>query len=499
MANISIVIVDDEVLVRQGIKSYIESAGEDMEIAGTFSNPKDAIDFLKNNSVNILITDIKMAQMSGVDLIRYCMRYLYPMGIIVLSCYNDFEYAREAFALGASAYILKDEVTQPQLISEIKRIYLRHKSMICNQTETGNFNVQDVPQYPEHPCIVAKINFRTRHEQFSPIKMNADSKIVFDVASEIVRSNSIGRLINHGDEMMLCIEPEDVHDIKSMTEKITLAAKQLYTNLLNYFNERIYLSVSDLSAGQEFRDAANQAARAADLAFYDTESTLFFFSDLVGTRPEPNVSFYTRQIELSSKEWYACFQSDLDAYFAWARLKTLPPKKLIKNMQGFLYKLEDHLQAYYGIAFSDLCLCPAVNDRDVLDGMDYYDTVRDYVLFITNKAIRYISGLQTSDAAFQRIVEYIDNHFASPVTLAVLAESFHINSSYLCKLFKEKMNISFVSYLNQVRIDHVKQLLKNPRFSLEEIAEKTGFNNANYLVRVFKKMTGRTVGEYRRQ
>lgn len=499
MANISIVIVDDEVLVRQGIKSYIESAGEDMEIAGTFSNAKEAIEFLKNNSVHILITDIKMAQMSGVDLIRHCVRCLYPMGIIVLSCYNDFEYAREAFALGASAYILKDEVTQPQLISEIKRIYVRLKSMICNQSETGNFSIQDVLQYPEHPCIVAKINFRTRYEQFSPLKMNADSKIVFDVASEIVRSNSIGRLLNHGGEMMLCIEPEDVHDTKSITEKVALAAKQLYTNLLNYFNERIYLSVSDLSAGQEFRDAANQAARVADLAFYDEESTLFFFSDLLGTKPEPNVSFYTCQIELSSKEWYACFQSDLDAYFAWARQKILPPKKLIKNMQGFLYKLEDHLQAYYNTAFTDLCLRPGAIDRDILDNMDHCEAVRDYVLFITNNAIRYIGGLKAADAAFNRIVEYIDNHYATPVTLAVLAESFHINSSYLCKLFKEKMNISFVSYLNQVRIDHVKQLLKNPRFSLEEIAEKTGFNNANYLVRVFKRMTGLTVGEYRRK
>ena len=60
------------------------------------------------------------------------------------------------------------------------------------------------------------------------------------------------------------------------------------------------------------------------------------------------------------------------------------------------------------------------------------------------------------------------------------------------------MNKSFVSYLNQVRIDHAKQLLNSARFSLEEIAEKTGFNNSNYLVRVFKRTTGQTIGEYRK-
>ena len=498
MAKISIIIVDDEVLVRQGIKSYIESAGENMEIAGTFSNAKDAIEFLRNNSIQILITDIKMAQMSGVDLIRHCVGCLYPMGIIVLSCHNDFEYAREAFALGADAYILKDEVTQPQLISEIKKTYLRLRSTTINRYEADTFAAPDTTRYPDHPCIAARINFRVKYEQFAPLRMNADSKVVFDVASEIVRSNSIGQLFNFNGDMVLCVEKEDANDAMAMKEKIALAAKQLYANILNYFNERVYLSVSDLQVVQDFREAAIQTASVADLAFYDTESTLFFHSDRTEIAIELSVAFYARLIELPSQEWHACFQADLGAYFAWARKNILPPKKLIKNMNGFLYKLEDHLLTYYGIAFTELHPRLGAINRDTLDCMDNCDTVHDYVLFIVDNAMRYVNGLRTSDAAFQRIIEYIDTHYASPVTLAVLAETSHINSSYLCKLFKERMNISFVSYLNQVRIDHVKQLLKGGRLSLDEIAEKTGFNNANYLVRVFKKTTGQTICEYRK-
>ena len=393
MAKISIVIVDDEVLVRQGIKSYIESADENMEITGTFSNAKDAIEFLQNNSVQILITDIKMAQMSGVDLIRHCVRCLYPMGIIVLSCHDSFEYAREAFALGADAYILKDEVTQPQLIAEIKRTYVRLRSAAVNHCEAAEFTAPDTAQCPSRPCIAARISFRTKYERFTPLKMNADSKIVFDVASEIVRSNSAGRLLNLNGEMLLCIEPEDASDVKAIREKVTLAAKQLYVNLLNYFNERVYLSVSDLCAAQDFRGAVNQATSAADPAFYDTASTLFFFSDRGRTDAESKAAFYTRLIDLQSQEWYACFRADLEAYFARARRVILPPKKLIQNMHGFLYKLEDHLFAYYGIAFSGLSPQLAAVDRDILDAMDNCDTVQDYVLFIVDNAMRYVNGL----------------------------------------------------------------------------------------------------------
>lgn len=496
MAKISIVIVDDEVLVRQGIKSYIESAGENMEIAGTFSNAKDAIDFLQNNSVQVLITDIKMAQMSGVDLIRHCVQCLYPMGIIVLSCYDNFEYARETFALGADAYILKDEVTQTQLIAEIKKTYTRLRSTAVGHGAVAERGSTDAKQYPNTPCVVAKIGFRLKYEQFTPVKRSADSEIVFDVASEIVQSNSLGLLLNLNGDMVLCIEKGP--DVNVTSRKLTLAAKQLYENMLNYFNERVYLSVSDLQADQDFRDAVNHAAGAADQAFYDTASTLFVRPAGGAAMEESNVAFFARLIEMPSQEWHERFRKDLDAYFAWARATVYPPKKLINNMHGFLYKLEDHLLTYYKATFADIHPRSGAINCDYLDAMDNCDTVRDYVLLIVDHAIQYVNGLKACDAAFQRIVEYIDNHYASPISLATLAETFHLNASYLCKLFKDRMNKSFVSYLNQVRIDHAKQLLNGARFSLEEIAEKTGFNNSNYLVRVFKRTTGQTIGEYRR-
>ena len=153
----------------------------------------------------------------------------------------------------------------------------------------------------------------------------------------------------------------------------------------------------------------------------------------------------------------------------------------------------------YNAAFHSLPTEQAAIDRGLLDGMDNCDIVRDYVLFIVGCAMRYVKGLKDSDAALQRVVEYIDNHYASPVTLTLLSETFHINLSYLCKLFRDRMGKSFVCYLNEVRIRHAKQLLAGSRLSVDEVAEKTGFNNANYLVRVFKKTTGMTIGEFRKK
>lgn len=498
---IRVAIVDDEVLVRQGIKSYIESSGEEMEVAGTFSNARDVIDFLSRNSIHVLITDIKMAQMNGVDLIRHCVNYLYPMGIIVLSCHDSFEYARDAFALGADAYLLKHEVTQQQLIAEIKKTYIRLRKKAASRCDVpSQMPLNEMPQWPDGPCAVAKIGFRAKYERFVRVNTSADPNIILNVVTEIINSNRFGQVFRRGEDILIHIALDSGNSREVMKEKAALAVKHLYANMLNYFNERIYLVVSDQSSGsQTVQNAVEQAVETAKAAFYDTTHNLFFFADRKTTDAVQHDVFHTRPIDLQSDEWRACFQDDMEAYILIARESALSPHKLVQNMQGFLYKLEDHLFTYYNATFTRLKAENAAIDRSMLEEMDNCGIVKDYVLLIVDSAMRYVKGLKDRDAALQRVVEYIDNHYASPITLALLSETFQINQSYLCKLFRDKMNKSFVYYLNEVRISHARQLLAGSRLSVDEIADRTGFNNANYFVRVFKKTTGMTIGEYRKK
>jgi AraC-like DNA-binding protein len=421
------------------------------------------------------------------------------MGIIVLSCHDSFEYARDAFALGADAYLLKHEVTQQQLISEIKKTYIRLRKTAASRCESpSELPLCEIPQYSDGPFAIVKIGFRAKYERFARVNTSADRKIVLDVVTEIVNSNRIGQVFRRGDDILFHIALGSEDNREAVKEKAALAVKHLYANMLNYFNERVYLAVSDPCSGGAFQAAVEQAGVAAEAAFYDAAHSLFFFADRKTPDAERAV-FHTRPIDLQSDEWRTGFQADIEAYISRARESVLSPRKLVQNMQGFLYKLEDYLYSYYNAAFHNLPAEQSAIDRGLLEGMDNCDIVRDYVLFITDSAMRYVRGLKDSDAALQRVVEYIDNHYASPVTLTLLSETFHINPSYLCKLFRDRMDKSFVYYLNEVRIHHAKQLLAGSRLSVDEVAEKTGFSNANYFVRVFKKTTGMTIGEYRKK
>lgn len=97
------------------------------------------------------------------------------------------------------------------------------------------------------------------------------------------------------------------------------------------------------------------------------------------------------------------------------------------------------------------------------------------------------------------VFHYIGQHLNENISLTELAKLARMSIPSFCKKFKDKTGLTMVQYMNEKRIEKAKLLLKNRKLSLEQVAEMTGFSNANYLIRVFKKMTGQTVSEYRKR
>ncbi|MCD9024936.1 AraC family transcriptional regulator [Cohnella silvisoli] len=126
----------------------------------------------------------------------------------------------------------------------------------------------------------------------------------------------------------------------------------------------------------------------------------------------------------------------------------------------------------------------------------------ELMLFVQRK----LNGIQQASAAettpihkkIWGIVEYIHRNYADRLTLDSITENFDISPSYFCKTFKNSTNLSFVQYLNNVRVKEAKKLLKSSSFKVAEIAEQTGYDNATHFGRVFKELTGVTPLKYRR-
>ncbi|MFM2476243.1 AraC family transcriptional regulator [Celerinatantimonas sp. MCCC 1A17872] len=108
-----------------------------------------------------------------------------------------------------------------------------------------------------------------------------------------------------------------------------------------------------------------------------------------------------------------------------------------------------------------------------------------------------IENLSRSKALFEAIRNYIGTHYQSPMTRETLAQAFYISPSYLSHLFRKEANVSFYEYLNYVRLEHAKELLKHYDLKVKEIAMHCGFNDSNYFCRLFKQQTRRSPSQYR--
>lgn len=110
-----------------------------------------------------------------------------------------------------------------------------------------------------------------------------------------------------------------------------------------------------------------------------------------------------------------------------------------------------------------------------------------------------VLGYRYSDnQLFNSILEYVNNSYKEELELKECAEKFHTSASYVARMFKKYYSVSFITYVNNLRIKKAQELLKDTNLSIKEVAYKVGYNNLNYFYRVFKKNTGVTPNMYKK-
>jgi len=127
---IDVVLVEDEMLVLLGMKMCIQESGQDMRVVATFSPAEDAMEYFDKHTADVLITDVRLTGISGLELIERVKPKHKHMMIIVLSCYADFSYARTAYELGVDKYVLKHELVENELAAMISDMFKDRKTKV---------------------------------------------------------------------------------------------------------------------------------------------------------------------------------------------------------------------------------------------------------------------------------------------------------------------------------------------------------------------------------
>lgn len=398
---IRVVVVEDEMLVRMGMTVCLTNpdSKHEIQVLGSFASGEEALEFFKHQSADVLITDVRLSGMTGLDLIRALPEESRPKAIIVISYYNDFNYAREALSLGVDRYLLKSEIDENEL-------YILVEDIMAQKVITQEHDEIDAPR---KNWLLKKTGL-----------FRLGIIMLFDQLEDLDSSP---------------LPAEDKQGVIPASRKSDSS-----TSPLKSINNHLF---SQMLQGQ--LDKQNMGA-----FFYKSQT--------------PCILFDLEEQEATIQSVFDELSHLIENYF---------------NKSSCLFLSEPFRHAHeIDIIFAQI---------HVYTLQQHYTPAQVYEINKNTKPI---------PPAALRIKQYIDEHYHEALSLNTLAGFCHMNPSYFCQYFKKTFGVSFVSYLNHLRINKAKDLLLTTNLSSEEIAQQIGLTNSNYYFRLFKKITSYTTSEF---
>lgn len=494
---IHVIIVDDEILTRLGIETFLRDR-KDIHISGEFASAEEALDFMKKNGkVDCIVTDIEMSGINGIELIRRIRSEYLSDGIVILSCHAEFKYAQEALAAGADAYLLKQEINEAVLADAIqKAVQKNHKSGNSSlHAGTGSFP-DETTEEQNGTYMIAAIQLRTfdtNEEHWTSVDEGMLERLVDNITGHYSEATLI---TPYKDEMFILFRFPTDYDNEQRVFRICELQSDLDATLSLYISRRVVLGVSDcFNRLAEVRRQYRNAITAAQQTFYDDKPAIYYCSEPRTDQPMPELTFSSD--DFLDEGGVDRFIAELDEYLSACRMAGIPMmlfrENLISQIEIFIYKVLQEYRYSQGVIhqWSDRAVY-----FSIINQADGWKELREKLrTFIKEFQTTLLSQLRSNE--FDQTLQYIEHHYGDRLQLQELAAMSCMSTTSFCRKFKEQTGTTLVHYINTRKIEQVQADLDRGEDNLDQIADNAGFSNVNYMVRVFKKITGTTITEYR--
>ena len=515
-----VLIADDELLVRIGLKSMIDWEAAGFQIVGEAGNGESAYEKYLGLRPQVLITDIKMPKKDGLWLIKKVREENPEIRIVVLTCYDEFDYVREALKLQVSDYVLKAEMEEEQIEAIMKQI----KEEL---DEEGTDELQPCPDNEGDRLIGLLLDQRKPiaeiQKEFQNLGMEWNqSRYCFlqldfgtAVRTEKYTREQAARILSAcrqvvgnrlGEKGIQCIIKQFGESLTCFLESGTLnqirlenEVKGLQDSIFQYFNIHFKSANSRIETKVEMlHDNADWIYEIADLMFYYEEG-----SHIVQDLEEGRNCEILRRSDLV--RWLCEAAEKKDEETIRECLDRLRASSVCRQLSSMNAKLEmihiiDDILKQCSIYLQEQSLDTVAIQKNILESEDVIQALESMEAFF-KILIGCIDNarVDNADAVIRKAVEYMVQNYADKITLEDVAGYVGISKYYFSNLFKRICKINFSSYLNEIRINEAKKMLKNPQMNVNQVAELTGYSDQQYFSKTFKKYTGMTVTEYRKQ
>lgn len=516
-----VLIADDEPSIPEGMKQIINWEDFGLEVCGVAYNGSQALEMVRNFGADILITDIQMPKMNGLELIKSIKELELDTRFIVLSGYDDFQYLKESIKLGIENYLIKPVNTEElssTLINTLDKIRSQPKQKIYSQSDIE--------------IIRSNILYRWVTDSISEAELKERS-LLLDI--NIDRTPFAACLLR-----LHCPKSDVVNktkDILSAAEKIccdTISQKDLGMVFSTPFGDIAFIiNCNGCSEDYSILSTALSECMTGikDSLQVDSFITVGGFENEINQFPRSfkralELQQYSIIMPLNSIRYYGektslKTKAQVEGIISFEEINSLVVTRNAASLATYLDSAFDRLKEAAGItpAFVqntalEILFFILNSARSVLDGIDlsetiecrlsdiynmqHIDEIREFVKEMSEITVAVlVNRYNNMNPIVKRVVDYVRLNYSEDICLKTLAIELNINPNYLGQLFKDETGEFFNDYINKIRVNKAKELLLRTKSSTKEISSAVGYTDPNYFYRIFKKYTCVSPTEFR--
>lgn len=516
-----VIIVDDENKMREGLAKFVDWKSMGYEVVAKLNDGREAIEYIEKNSVDAILSDIKMTFISGIELAKYVYEKKKNIKVVLISGFREFEYAKQAIQYNVVNYLLKPASTE-----DIQNVFSGLKIQMDKEVEIKQKELNEKQQLEEVVSIL-------KEEFFTDLFLGALRN-----ESEINRKIKLLNLDYQIEKSKCCTITIKIDKYEDFVKNNWNYGREgLYTAVRNFFQTQ-NLNIDYYSIGQSNKSvtfiAVNKKPLENDKFVADIQTDLGRVQNEIKRFLDLDIS------AIIEKNFNSIFELAKDSSPFDEHVNN--PQRKIENMinDKSHLKMEEQIKlmvTHISAGNYKMCLslfelfleeARALDVREINHfitnlfttlknrlmeiGINastlneegfYFDNVEEIRLWGENKLKAAVDQINSNTNnvtidPINKVKLYIKENYNKDITLKDSADYIYLNSAYLSRLFKEKTGENFSDYLIKTRMQKAIELLKDSRYKVHEISTMIGYDSLRYFYKLFKRYYELTPTEYRK-